>query len=739
MAGAAAAAADWGTRRTRRQHPGLLRCASRGRRWRDAPTATLSSLVAQESPHARDYADALAEVASPPAARRADDAGHRQRVRRRRSPAVDSHPRVVLGSSTAGGPASSEHVSPVREGDAPASADGTASAPRPRPEQPQKGVDELLAELDALIGLQREARSIGRSPCSASRSCADAGLKTPTMTRHLVFTGNPGTGKTTVARLVSGIYRALGLLARPPRRGRPLRAGRGIPGPDRDQDRRRRRLGGGRSAVHRRGLQPDGERLPGDQYGQESVDTLVKEMEDRRDDLVVIVAGYPAPMEAFIGANPGLASRFRTTIEFEDYTDDELVAILKHLAGRGLRAAARGRRAVPRGARPHPRDGGFGNGRFARNALEAAIGHHAWRLREIDMPTVDQLRQWWPGTSTRSSWRREPPPRRPRLMDYRHLRTRTPATAPLTPEASRDHPHAPGDSHPTASDGTGALAARPAGRHTRCTFLQPRGDNPAGSGGIHPGIQGRLEAVRVLAARRPCRHAGRLRALGALTVLAALLFGLAAGQAFRSADGALERAAANSDRSCGSRRSRPTSSRPTPTRPTRFSSAVWSRRPSARTTPRRSRPRHGSLRRPLSTSLRTVPLSGAQPVAHRLRQRDRAGPGEQPPGPPDRGAVPQGRQCQPALRRPATAEEPRRRQQRARRRGVRPRRTGVAVAGGPRRAHPARPGARAGVAGTPDPALRQPPAGRRSPDRAGDPGGRRRGADRGQETGGRCP
>ena len=93
----------------------------------------------------------------------------------------------------------------------------------------------------------------------------------------------------------------------------------------------------------------------GDQYGQESVDTLVKEMEDRRDDLVVIVAGYPAPMAAFIAANPGLASRFRTTIDFEDYTDDELVAILEHLAsGADYALDARGRRAVPRGARPHP-------------------------------------------------------------------------------------------------------------------------------------------------------------------------------------------------------------------------------------------------------------------------------------------------------------------------------------------------------------------------------------------------
>jgi len=132
----------------------------------------------------------------------------------------------------------------------------------------------------------------------------------------------------------------------------------------------------------------------GDQYGQEAVDTLVKEMEDRRDDLVVIVAGYPAPMGAFIAANPGLASRFRTTIEFADYTDDELVAILEQLAAGAdyevlPEAVERYREALARA----PRGDSFGNGRFARNALEAAIGHHAWRLRGIDAPTLEELRQ----------------------------------------------------------------------------------------------------------------------------------------------------------------------------------------------------------------------------------------------------------------------------------------------------------------------------------------------------------
>jgi hypothetical protein len=117
-------------------------------------------------------------------------------------------------------------------------------------------------------------------------------------------------------------------------------------------------------------------------------------MEDRREDLVLIVAGYPDPMALFIAQNPGLASRFRTTIEFADYTDPELESIFLALAAQADYDVTDGCRqrfveilaATPRGPL-------FGNGRFARNQLEAAVGRHAWRLRDVAEPTLAQLRE----------------------------------------------------------------------------------------------------------------------------------------------------------------------------------------------------------------------------------------------------------------------------------------------------------------------------------------------------------
>jgi len=368
--------------------------ASRGRRWRAAPTAILGGLVAQGSPRSVPYAEALAEVisaacglgeptmrvignASVAAAAQLTAAGART------APAVSDTTTSATATRLTATPATTTL----------ATASPTEQAP-PETMKP-KTVAELLAELDALIGLERVKREVHRQVAilRVERLRTDAGMKNATMTRHLVFTGNPGTGKTTVARLVSGIYHALELLS----------TGQLV-----EVDRSELVAGYlGQTAVKTAEVVAravggvlfidEAYSLTGDQYGAEAVDTLVKEMEDKRDTLVVIVAGYPAPMLAFVAANPGLSSRFRTTIEFDDYTDDELEQILTLLAaGSDFDLTAEALAHFRELLAATDRDSTFGNGRFSRNTLEAAIGRHAWRLREVEAPTTDQLRQLLP-------------------------------------------------------------------------------------------------------------------------------------------------------------------------------------------------------------------------------------------------------------------------------------------------------------------------------------------------------
>ncbi|MEO6411383.1 MAG: AAA family ATPase [Pedococcus sp.] len=397
------AASDWARAVGHATTQDFFDAASRGRRWRESPTACLSALVAQGSPSARTYAEALAEVASAacqlgePTMRVIGNASVAAAAQLSAVPVPA--PSASTPSASIPSPSASRHS--ASEATTPA-ATATATAPTRHttsdaPPAPARTVDELLAELDALVGLERVKREVHRQVAvlRIERLRTDAGLKSPTITRHLVFTGNPGTGKTTVARLVGGIYQALGLLSQ----GQLVEVDRselvaGYLGQTATKTAEVVASAAGGVLFIDEAYSLTGTGMQGDQYGQEAVDTLVKEMEDRRDDLVVIVAGYPAPMEAFIGANPGLASRFRTTIEFEDYSDDELVAILDQLA-RGAdyellpEASERFREVLGR----TPRGSSFGNGRFARNALEAAIGAHAWRLREVDEPSLDQLRQ----------------------------------------------------------------------------------------------------------------------------------------------------------------------------------------------------------------------------------------------------------------------------------------------------------------------------------------------------------
>ncbi len=243
-------------------------------------------------------------------------------------------------------------------------------------------------ELDELIGLDQvkdEVRSLANF-VKLQKQREKKGLKVPKMSLHLVFTGNPGTGKTTVARIVARIYKDLGVL----KKGHTVETDRsGLVANYVGQTATKTNavvdsaLNGVLFIDEAYALVPD-EGIKQD-YGQEAISTLLKRMEDDRDRLIVIAAGYTDEMRDFLDANSGLRSRFSKTIEFADYTAGELAAIFRSMAKKNEFALAPDLDAGLDAAMAKltaKRDRTFGNARFVRQLFEDATGRQANRLAE---------------------------------------------------------------------------------------------------------------------------------------------------------------------------------------------------------------------------------------------------------------------------------------------------------------------------------------------------------------------
>lgn len=267
-------------------------------------------------------------------------------------------------------------------------------------EEKKPDFDELMAQLDSLVGLDDVKKDIKNlmNLVKVRRLRRENGLPIPPMSLHMVFMGNPGTGKTTVARIISGLYAAIGVLEK----GQLIEVDRsglvaGYVGQTalKTQEVIKSALGGVLFIDEAYSLASGGE----NDFGREAIETILKAMEDHRDELIVVVAGYDGPMEKFINSNPGLQSRFNKYFYFPDYNGEQLLHIFKGQCkknGYALTEEAEAEAKAMFEELYENRGENFGNGRDVRNVFEDTVVRQSNRVAALDAPTKDDLMQFLP-------------------------------------------------------------------------------------------------------------------------------------------------------------------------------------------------------------------------------------------------------------------------------------------------------------------------------------------------------
>ena len=278
----------------------------------------------------------------------------------------------------------------------PAAKSEDGSAAKAAAAAPRETVEDVLAELDSLVGLEEVKAEVRKlvNLAKVNEARRAQGLKVPPMSYHMVFTGNPGTGKTTVARIVARAFRALGIA----KTGQLVETDRsGLVGTYAGETAAKTNAKvdeaiGGVLFVDEAYQLVSGDN---DNYGKEAIAALIKRMEDDRDKLIVVAAGYTDEMRDFLDANPGMRSRIARTIEFPDYSAAELAAIFRSMAKKNdftLAPALEAGLDAAIAKLTARRDRTFGNARFVRQLFEDATGRQANRLAESGSLDADALK-----------------------------------------------------------------------------------------------------------------------------------------------------------------------------------------------------------------------------------------------------------------------------------------------------------------------------------------------------------